>query len=320
MRDENSTTRLLVALCQFKPIRDVVIRQLTRQEYMDDDIEFQEISDQVTLDCGRPDVVINSTKLHILVEVKTSAWTVLQGTQPKTYLKWLQDAQDIAQRRFFVFLAPLDYAHINEYKKRCDEFFEENSQTEIQIIDLNWMAIVEAIEKAGLDDAILYARDFCNALREWYVPTKIAFSNKELSEVDMFNKDALEAQVKIFSLIESITSELKQAGFNITPSFKKRWWDNDEYGIYIYKGEDSKNDFMLWFGVWTEYWRKTGNPLVIGVDQDWKRTEYFKKCFPHAAEFKKYWTMPIEKNLLMQDAVKDVMQWLNPYLTMISKS
>lgn len=318
MRDENSVTRLLVALCQLKPIRDVVVRKFTGGAFGAESVRCNEISDQVSIGVGRPDLEMRTEEVHVLVEIKISPWTALQDSQPRNYLEWLNGTNVHAPSRYLVLLTPPEYQPLREFFMRHDEYRAKNPSSNISTLQMDWLQLADALETEELTEAIPYVRDFCSVLRSWYTPEKISFQNAELMEADMFSQVAAQAHIKIFSLIQALAVELEKSGvFVTTKNFKKDWWRNSEYGIYI-KEQTALDDEVLWIGLWMDYWSETGNPICIGIHQNWrggKLAETFKECFDSVTTFESYLVTPVDKRLLMHDAVKDVMQWLQRYLT-----
>lgn len=319
MRDENSVTRLLVALCQLKPIRDVVVRRFTGDAFGAEAVQCDDICDQVSIGVGRPDLEMRNEDVHVLVEIKISPWTALQDSQPRSYLEWLNSTDVRAPSRYLVLLTPPEYLHLDEYLARRDDFRAKNPTSDISTLQLDWLQLADALENEGLAEAIPYVRDFCAVLRAWYIPEKISFQNTELMEADMFSQVAAKAHVKAFSLIKALAVEIEKFGFSITTrNFKKDWWRNSEYGFYIKELTALEGDELLWIGLWTDYWLETGNPICVGVHRDWRSgnlAEIFKESFDSVIPFQSYLVAPVDKHLLMHDAVKDVMQWLQQYLS-----
>jgi hypothetical protein len=314
--NENSVTTLLKALCVLKPIRDVVIKIFTQNTFGADDVDFECISTQFNIGEAIPDICIQNDELLIAVEIKISDWRGLTANQPHKYLEWLSNNN--IEKKFFVFLTTPRYSleHRKEYDKRKQRFCASNPQHGINFIEIDWLELRSAFEETGLSSSCVYTRDFENLLKEWYMPSPIKFTKKELQVDSMFNKESADGISKIFEFIEEIASEFERAGFKVERSFKKDWWKN-EHGIYLSQDDGEKkypySKCILWVGLWMPFWKAHGYPLCIGVhDGKWdsKFISDFKSVFPDCVVYKSFLTKGIEQHLLMENSVKDVSDWL----------
>lgn len=322
--DENSVTILLRALCVLKPIRDVVVKLFTDNKFNGTDVLFDDISIQVQLSNGSiPDMIIESAKLDlcIVVEVKTSDWRELTSNQPQSYLQWLLKQK--ANNKYFVFLTPPNYQHMGEYINRKTTFYSgyPDACHTIKFVEISWLDIRYTLQASGLTTTCIYARDFANLIEAWYIPVPIKFSSNELKEIDMYNTTAANAVCKIFRVTEEVALEIERAGFNVIRGFSKRFFDDvGEYGMSIkYKDRD-----ILFFGLWTAFWKDKGCPLCLGVDEtrcEPAIVELFREAFPNHIRYPSpnskyiYLVACVEKHLLTQNAVKDIAEMIiNGYL------
>lgn len=311
--DENSVTTLLRALCVLKPMREVVVRFFTQGRFGADDVKFEGVSIQSGIGGAIPDMCLQADALRVVVEIKVSAWRGLTASQPQVYLHWL--ANQPVSHKFFVFLVPPHYAvqHRQEYATRKAAFCEAHPNHGIHFVESNWLELCCALDETGLSSTCVYARDFQNLLEGWYIPSPIKFTLAELGVVTMFNATAASAVGKLFEFIEQIASEFERAGFTVYREFQKRWWAG-EYGIYLKCG----NENVLFLGIWPAFWKDHGYPLCIGVHNGkWAPAilTRFQQTFANHVLYPPTDTYPfltkgIEQSLLMEDAVKNVSNWL----------
>src|SRR5712691_9102450 len=186
--NENSMTNLLYALCDLKPIREVVVRLFTQKMFGADDVEFEDMSVHISRGGPVPDMCIEADALHVAVEIKVAYATELTLNQPQQYLQWLNNPPR-ASNKFFVFLVPPYYAvqHRQAYETRKQAFCVAHPQHDIQFVEITWLDVHAALDKTGLSATCVYTRDFQNLLQEWYSPTPITFTFPELGVTTMFN-------------------------------------------------------------------------------------------------------------------------------------
>ncbi|MDP2895164.1 MAG: hypothetical protein Q8Q12_01225 [bacterium] len=313
--DEKAVATLLRALCVLKPIREVVVRLFTDKEFGADKVEFEGLTTEFHIGEAIPDMCLQADRLCVIAEIKVSDRRGLTPNQPETYLLWL--ARQPVDHKFFVLLVPPQYAeqHRQEYERRKAAFRAREPDAGVRFVEINWLDLRSAFNEADLSEASVYARDFRALLEEWYIPVPVKFTPRELGVTDMFSRDAAKAVCDLFDFINKIALKLEREGFNIERAFQKRWWDPEgEYGIYI----SCENQYVLWLGVWTAFWRDHGRPLCIAVQKGkWHPAiiRRFKNAFPDHLTYPPndshpYLTKCIEQHLLGADAVRDVADWL----------
>lgn len=319
VKDENSFTEMLKALCDLKPIRDVVIKTFTQNQFDANAVEFSDIKTQFDIGGARPDICIQTDELSIAVEIKVSDWLGLTLNQPIKYLEWL--IKQPTKYKFFVFLTTPHYSvqHHYVYKQRKDNFEQKTPQHGITFVEINWLELRAALQETELSSSCNYTRDFENLIEEWFLSTPITFTHAELQVTDMYNKDAANALSKLLEIVEKIAPEIERAGLGlkVEQSFKLRFKDDSEYAIYIYCGDK----LVLFLGLWVELWKKHGFPLCIGVHEKWdlKVVSRFKSRFTDLVTYpqnnpNQYVIKKIKESLLMEDkdgdAVKKISDWL----------
>jgi hypothetical protein len=308
--DEHSMTKLLYALCELKPIREVVVRLFTQKKFGADDAAFEDMSVQVSRGGPLPDLCIEAEALHVVVEVTGADATGFTDYQPRQYVREL--VRQKATYQFFVFLVPSHYDR-QAYERWKQAFCVENPQHAMQFVELTWFDVHAALDQAGLSATCGYTRDFQQLLQEWYAPPPIPFAFPALGVTTLCNTTAGRAVSKVFACVEQLASAFEAAGFTVSKRFQEQWWQG-EWGVYLQCG----NHNVLFLGVWMSYWQEHGWPVCIGVNQGrWKPAVIarFQQMFPQhdiypPQDAHPYLVRGIDPQLLTGDAVREVSTWL----------
>jgi hypothetical protein len=122
--DEHAMTKLLYALCELKPIREVVVRLLTHQMFGADDVAFADMAVQGSRGGPLPDLCIQAEALYVAVEIAVADAPGFTVHQPPQSLQWLNNTPR-ASKKFFVFLGPPSSAvhHRQVYATRKHDFW-----------------------------------------------------------------------------------------------------------------------------------------------------------------------------------------------------
>jgi hypothetical protein len=311
--NENDTTKLLYALLNYKPFRDTLIRLFTDNHFEADKISWDDVYTQCSIGGCIPDLSIQSQKVSILIEIKTSLYCGLTDNQPESYLTWLSGNCAVGDK-FFVIIIPPGYYYLNELKTRIKKFQESKKENPVTSIILTWDKVLSAIHENDLNKMNPYIQDFYNLLNSMYQSPIINFTFEEVRS--MYDKNTAKAIGKLFKITDSILKELEQKGYQIEYSLNKKWWDNGEYGGYI----KCENQYVLWFGIWQSYWEDSGVPLCFGIDKNWNAQiiHEFKRLYPNSIEYPSknpYILGGVEKDILMSDdAVVKILDFLERYL------
>jgi hypothetical protein len=164
---------------------------------------------------------------------------------------------------------------------------------------VTWEEVRQAIIDNDLDDMSLYIRDFSNLLQSMYKSSSLTFSFAEVRA--MYDTNVPTSIRKLIQVIEGVANGLEKNGHKVIRLFEKRWFE-DQYVFNIqYNGQD-----VLWFGLWTAYWEKSGVPLCFGVGPEYidKRIcEAFKNLHPTCVTFtestENHFVENIEKAVLL---------------------
>jgi hypothetical protein len=261
MREENEVTRMLYALCAYRAFREVLVRFLTGDRYGAEDVAWEDMGIQATIDGVKPDFYALGESLSLLLEIKTSLYTGLTSAQPANYLAWLA-RHPRPGKRFFVALIPARYIHRGELEKRLVPWLSKPIEPLVTVTILEWEGFLEALRTTGLEEINPYVSDFYDVLNSWLAEPPIKFTYLEVEK--MYTRETASGIANLLKLVERVAAEMEKS-YQIEKSFNRRWWDNGEYGIYIREGDHN----LFWFGIWQAYWEHSGVPLCYGVQQNW---------------------------------------------------
>ena len=308
---------VLCSLMAFKPIREQIIRIFTKNEYGAETFEYNSINTQSKRECGIPDIIIENKNIIILVEVKTSLYTGLTSNQPENYLSYLKKYE--AKNKYFVALIPKKYQHIQKIK---DSLSDENNIT-ISSHIVTWESLASSLEKSELSKMNQYVYDFCHHIKKKYLFKKIQLSYKECSF--MYEKSTATGLKKVLNIVDKLMIIIQDKGYSIEKECNNKWWDNGAYGFFINSKDDN---YLLWVGVWFDYWENSGIPLCYGIQERWEDDKAdivanFKKMGgkeyvifpPQGRKEDQYIIKNIDKDTLRaEDSIKEIFQMVEGYL------
>src|SRR5438876_916449 len=301
--NEHALTTLLYALCDLKPIREVVVRLFTHMQFGADDVAFADMSVQGSRGGPLPDLGIEAEALRVAVETTVADAPGFTVHPPPPSWQWLTHSPR-ASHTFFVFLIPPSSAvhHRQAYAARKQDFCKENPQHNMQFVELTWCDVHAALDQTGLSATCVYTRDFQQLLQEWYASPPSTLTFPALGVTTLFNATAGSAAYKVFTCLEQIDPEFESAGFTVVKRFQAQWWQ-DEWGLYL----QCNNANVLFLGVWMGYWQEHGCPLCIGVNKGrWKPAVIarFQQMFPQHDLY------PPQDAHPAGDVVREVSTWL----------
>jgi hypothetical protein len=187
MRQENEVTRVTYALCAYKTFREILIKFLTRGSFGAEDVDWEDMGVQATINGVRPDLCALCEKFSLLVEIKTSLYTELTASQPADYLSWLA-RHPRPGKRFFVALIPSHYAHREELKKRLDHWLSQSEEHSVNATILTWEEFLEVLCASGLHLLNRYLFDFYKVLCSWFTESQLKLTYLEVGK--MYDKEA----------------------------------------------------------------------------------------------------------------------------------
>lgn len=309
IKNENDTTELLYALLIYKPFRESLLCILTRGKVGTNKMSWDDIYTHTAIGGGIPDLSMLGEHANILVEVKTTPWRGLTDNQPQSYLRWLA-GQEAAKPGYFVAIVPPVYYHLQELNQRITDFHDSNILNPVTTSIVTWNEILNALHESDLDQMNSYIRDFCDLLNSWYDIPVTKFTFEEVRT--MYDANTAKAIRKLIKVVEDVISELEQKGYIVEYSLNKKWWEG-EYGGYV----KYDNQYVLWFGLWQDYWENSGVPLCFGVqDKQWDAricTEFIKN-HPNSIRF----PLTDLKPFILENIEKDVILSENPVTRIFS--
>lgn len=264
VKSEPQVTELLNNYLKFKMFRDLFLQEFLKNQDMKGilgSIEEDNIETQYSTDSGIPDIRIASDKIEILIEMKISD-TELTDNQPAGYLKELLSNESSNKQRYLILLIPKGYKYEKEFDEKVASFFNINGK-QIEVKKIYWEDIIKLIDSNGLSDISPLFNEFQQLLKAWYVIEPIKFSSSEVYH--MFNKDIPEIMLKLHGIVDEIKSILKQYNVSLIK-------DSSQYALDI---RDGNGKYLLYFGIWLEFWRNNGEPICFGVDN--KNYESYEK-------------------------------------------
>lgn len=253
---ENAMTELFCNLMSFKLFRERILALFLDHDI--DTVQYEDFSTQCSSDHGQPDMLIENDSLKYFIEIKTNTWTQLTANQPVGYLEELLNCPQ--KSKGLIFLVPKHYEHENQLRDDASNFLA-NISTPIDFKILYWDEIINAIEDSELDNINVIIGEFNSLLKTWYFEEEIFFEPTEV--ITMFS-DQIPKNRKNLLKLKKIVDDIvgKSSAFNIDTPPSKTFLP-DEYGIYY---KNAKNQPVLFFGIWFDFWENTGKPLCFGVD------------------------------------------------------
>ncbi|GGD98313.1 hypothetical protein GCM10010911_66390 [Paenibacillus nasutitermitis] len=254
--NENSMTELLCNYMAYKPFRDLFLGLFLSNEELER-FEYDHFQTQYTVELNncRPDIVLSNDEYEILIEVKTSN-SGLTENQPVTYLQHLYEAGE--KKKFLIFLVPSNYAYQHIWSSKASEFIKRNGLANIQTPTIYWNELIHIIHESELFLLSEKIKDFYDLLKIWFEVKRITFTNSEVSF--MFKPEIPSIMNKLFEIVNGVMDYCSK-------EFKGKITSNDtEYAIYF---KDENKGYVLYFGVWYDFWDKHGSPLCYGVCSEW---------------------------------------------------
>ena len=312
---ENRTTEMLYALLSYKPFREPVVRLFTESKFGADEISWDDIETQCRIGNIIPDMALRNDKVSVLVEVKTDWCRELTDNQPREYLKWLAGSKANGSS-IFVALVPPNYKHLAELDRRINHFQSSNPNSSVRTLVVKWDQLIQVVSENDLEKLNQYIRDFCSLLKSWYEVPVTTFTPEETRL--MYDKKNAVSIRKLLEIIEEVIDALKEKGYEVENSFKRRWWQEGEYGCYIKR----KGKYILFFGLWQNYWEKFGQPLCYGVAEKWDSSvcEEFRKAHPSHEKYEAYLMKNIDQlTLLSEDPVFSITKTIEKEIETLSR-
>jgi hypothetical protein len=254
--DENSTTELLCNLMRFSAFRTPFLRQFL-SETAATEVAWEDFDTQVGIaGSGRPDLQIWTKDFVALIEIKVAPGVGLTANQPKEYIEFLCNQN--ARECWLVFLVPKGWQYIRDLERSLEKTAgAENSGAKVQSRIIFWDDVLEAIEKNDLALLNPFLHDFYELLMARLGPKPLVFSAKEI--LMLFSSEFPSALSHLQDLVDGVRDRSTALKVKAVAS---RSLCPEEYSLYFLDGQGKE---ILWFGVWTPFWKANAVPLCFGV-------------------------------------------------------
>jgi hypothetical protein len=251
---------------KYKLYRDKFLSLFLKENL--DEISFEDFDTQKRTELGQPDINISTDSFKIFIEVKVNKWTVLTPNQPDGYIKELSK-EPRGKEKWLIFLVPRGYENENYILSEMKKY-DDNINHKI----IYWESIIDIIKSSELDKLNPIFKNFVNLLEDWYIPRPIIFEWEEIMEI--FSDEIPQGLKKLRDLVNDVVKKM-------TPERKVKWsgtgtFLGSEYGVYFY---NSKNQEVLFFGIWFDFWENQKKPLCFGVYPKYPKEviDYFRNRY-----------------------------------------
>lgn len=240
-KNEDSTTELLVTIMTAGYVKNIVLETMGVDKDISKIIQPNQIVTQNNIEnIGRPDIVIENTKVKIFIENKIRRNTSLQNTQTTTYLEELKKSNKDYIK--MIYLIPSEYEHI-------DKIVSATNENNICSI-VTWDQILNELYENNISKWNPVLDESLEHLSELILKREAGI-NLTIEEVAMiFNpKDLINANslfIKTKKLINKIDPLLVNSlGSDFASS---SWaWDNNEAEMGKYVGY-KKDQYAIFYG------------------------------------------------------------------------
>lgn len=280
IRDENTTTELLknyLRNSKTRKFRDKFLRLIGLNCSIEELSELSIETQIGTQSNGRPDIILTSKKIKILIEVKIKN-SDLTSNQPKGYYYELVESTE--EKKYLILLIPRYYQYWQKYNDRLNEVYE--AEQNIICKTLIWSDVARILKE--LDDTNL----LINELREYIYDNfnPIEMPKKEAFDI-LQEKKSAKAVKTIINTIKEVQATLNKESIS-TKNSKGDFLI--EYGFHLSK----LLKIELFFGEWFEYWEDKEQPFCIAFIGDENKLEKFIEItktlkLPKVEKFKYGW-------------------------------
>jgi hypothetical protein len=313
-KDEIQFTKLFYNFLRFRAMRKLLLNLIKNDDFnkYKSKIKYEhfKINDNNS-EYGNFDLVIKNEKVDIIFEIKIDNNTSLTDNQPLQYLKYLAEKSNTSFKAL-ILLAPNDYSNIEEYQKILSNF---KDPLDIKIFTpiIYWNQLIESFKKEELNKISKLFDEYYKFLNDFFG----IIEGTSLNHIDienLFDKEVPDAISKLMDIMYSVKLKLIEKGYNIekkqddvTGRYYKE--TGHEYGFYI---KDSNGNWILFFGIWFDFWKKYNKPLCIALDlydpkSNQKKTlenKFRKICEEENLDVKFHYEMPttfIKKDIVMKN-------------------
>lgn len=313
--DENSTTELICNLMRFAAFRQPLLARLL-SDACAAQIEYDDIETQKGLeDHGRPDLFIENDRVCAIVEVKVCQFLGPTAHQQDHYFSYLSKHK--APERWLVFLVPKAWVHRESLEQSFESLRPGCGGNGVQTKIVCWEDVIDIIEKNDLHLVSPFFSEFHQFLEARYRPSPIVFCPSEVRM--LFSKNFPTA----LSKLELLINEIEEMSGEYDPKgHKEGKLCLVEYGLYFFGNWGDTH--VLWFGMWTDFWKETGIPLCFGVKEDCPPniSEAFRASYKGKIQSFDTYTLGVisQETLEGKNAAKHVWAQLGPVLKAVAEA
>jgi hypothetical protein len=290
VNSENSMTELFCNYMAFKPFRDLFLTLFLKKEELEK-FKYRDFQTQNTVEINnsRPDITIANDDFEILIVVKTTN-SGLTDNQPISYLQHLQSS--IKENTYLIFLIPLNYLHENEWSSKIIEFSKQFPKSKVKTRIVYWEDIIHVIKRSELFQISEKVNEFYHFLKMWFEVQKVTFSKMEVDY--MFKPELPQILNKLFEIVNEVKNFSGKKYRGAITS------DNLEYSVYF---KDENKEYILFFGIWYDFWQEYGSPLCYGIDTKWDSNKLlsFKNRHKNLVSKDGYVVAPIDSEILNKE-------------------
>jgi hypothetical protein len=313
--NEDSHTELLCNLMQYSAFRRPLLLRIL-SERCAQQIKYDDIDTQVVLpESGRPDIIIEGDTVYAVVEVKVDPGRGLTGNQPDAYFRYL--ATKTCPDRWLVFLLPPGWSDGPRLRESLARLEATQGDGGVRTCIVNWHDVLDIIESNDLQAISPFFDQFHQLLEVRFRPKPIVFTRKEVFM--LFSKDVPVALSKLDKLIDQIQE--KSSSTYKSDRKRSRGLPGDEHGIYFKNDQETP---VLWFGVWTDFWKAENIPLCFGVDDKWLPPilKAFRSSYKGNTKSFEGWTLGWvpEQTLASENTLEEIWTQLAPVLQAVAKA
>lgn len=255
-----------------------------------------------------PTLIIRNDGVCALVEVKVTQYQRLTSNQPDGYFSFL--SKDETPERSLIFLVPKGWVHLGSIEESFKLLSAARRDGNIRTRVVYWEDVLAVIEENDLQALNPFLGEFHQLLAARLRPRPIVFSTREV--LMLFSKDFPAALSNLDQMISEIQE--RSSAFKST-THRERALCPKEHGLYF---TNARDETVLWFGVWTDFWKQDGIPLCFGVDDKWPTSvrEAFRASYKGNTRRFENWTLGwiSQEALASENAVEQVWTQLAPVL------
>jgi hypothetical protein len=203
---------------------------------------------------GQADILIESSNIYIIVEVKTESLRRMTDNQllstPKGYLRWLERKLADSAEGWLIYLVPANWELLEDKKDEILVYQRDVGNTGVHVSVILWEDVISLMPESKQSRGFSVLEEFRSLLCERFGP--ITFDDKEV-ELMLSESFPVGMFLKLNALIDAVRLDLNPKS--------KLDIHKDEFGFYLQKSSTCE----LYFGCWLDFWENTSCPLCFGI-------------------------------------------------------